>query len=158
MTLKVKVNEPYFQYQWKVSQDACLVQIWWHQPTSTLSYRADKPNFLEFWVKMANMTFKVKVNDLHFLYHKGVSNPWCMFGANFVIPAQILDKLLWQDKVYRRTLLENFISAAMKQAAPHTCFFYLVFFTDVFGEFDISCHEASCTKYLLLLSYLLHIG
>ena len=30
--------------------------------------------------------------------------------------------------------------------------------TDVFGEFDLSCHEASCTAYLLLLSCLLHIG
>ena len=29
--------------------------------------------------------------------------------------------------------------------------------TDVFGEFDLSCHEASCTAYLLL-SCLLHIG
>ena len=27
-----------------------------------------------------------------------------------------------------RTSLENLISAAMKQAAPHTCFFFLVFF------------------------------
>ena len=26
------------------------------------------------------------------------------------------------------TSLENLISAAMKQAAPHTCFFFLVFF------------------------------
>ena len=29
---------------------------------------------------------------------------------------------------------------------------------DIFGEFDLSCHEASCTAYLLLLSCLLHIG
>ena len=27
-----------------------------------------------------------------------------------------------------RTTLENLILAAMKQAAPHTCFFFLVFF------------------------------
>ena len=31
-----------------------------------MSYRTDKPNFLEFWVKMAKMTLKVKVNDPHF--------------------------------------------------------------------------------------------
>ena len=30
--------------------------------------------------------------------------------------------------------------------------------TNVFGEFDLSCHEACCTAYLLLLSCLLHIG
>ena len=35
-------------------------------------YRADKPNFLEFWVKMAKMTLKVKVNDLHF-YRKNIT-------------------------------------------------------------------------------------
>ena len=34
------------------------------------------------------------------------------------------------DSVHRRTSSssENLISAAMKQAAPHTCFFFLVFF------------------------------
>ena len=31
MTLKVKVNDPYFQYQLRVSHDACLLQIWWFQ-------------------------------------------------------------------------------------------------------------------------------
>ena len=38
------------------------------------SYCADKPNFLEFWVKMAKMTLKVKVNDLHFQYQPRVSH------------------------------------------------------------------------------------
>ena len=36
------------------------------------SYRTDKHNFLEFWVKMAKMTFKVTVNDLHFQYQPRV--------------------------------------------------------------------------------------
>ena len=27
-TLKVKVQDPFFQYQLRVAQDACLVQIW----------------------------------------------------------------------------------------------------------------------------------
>ena len=48
MTLKVKVNDPYFQYQTRVSQDAYLVQIWWFQSKYVISYCADKPNFLEF--------------------------------------------------------------------------------------------------------------
>ena len=64
MTLKVKVNDPYFWYQPIVSQDACFVQIWWCQPKSVTSYRADKPIFLEFQVKMAKITLKVKDNDL----------------------------------------------------------------------------------------------
>ena len=29
MTLKVKINDLHFQYQLRVSQIACLVQIWW---------------------------------------------------------------------------------------------------------------------------------
>ena len=37
MTLKVKVNDPYFQYH-----DASLVQIGWFQLKSVMSYRADK--------------------------------------------------------------------------------------------------------------------
>ena len=64
MTLKVNVNDPQFQYQPRVSHDAFLVQIWWFQPESVRSYHVDKPNFLEFWVKMAKMTLTVK--DLYF--------------------------------------------------------------------------------------------
>ena len=47
MTLKVKVNEPYFQYQPRVSHDACLEQIWWFQLKSVTSYRADKVKFTD---------------------------------------------------------------------------------------------------------------
>ena len=36
MTLKVKVNDLYFQYQQRVTQNVCLVQIWWFQPTSII--------------------------------------------------------------------------------------------------------------------------
>ena len=42
------------------------------------SYHADKPNFLEFLDKMAKMTLKVKVNDLHFQYKPRVSQDACM--------------------------------------------------------------------------------
>ena len=47
MTLKVKVNDPYFQYQPRVSHDACLVQIWWFQLKSVTSYRAFKVKFTD---------------------------------------------------------------------------------------------------------------
>ena len=47
MTLKVKVNDPYFQYQPRVSHDAYLVQIWWFQLKSVTSYRADKVTFTD---------------------------------------------------------------------------------------------------------------
>ena len=38
MTLKVKTNDPYFQYQLEVSHGACLVQIWWSQLKSATSH------------------------------------------------------------------------------------------------------------------------
>ena len=42
-----KVNDLHFQYQPRVSQDACLVQIWWLQLKSVTSYRADKVKFTD---------------------------------------------------------------------------------------------------------------
>ena len=33
-----------------------------------MSCRADKPNFLEFWVTMARITLKIKIKDLHIPY------------------------------------------------------------------------------------------
>ena len=36
------------------------------------SYRKDKLDFLEFLVKMAEMTLKIKVNDLQFQYQPRV--------------------------------------------------------------------------------------
>ena len=47
MTLKVKVNDFYFQHQPRVSQDACLMQIWRFQFNSVTSYRADKVKFTD---------------------------------------------------------------------------------------------------------------
>ena len=52
----------------------------------------DKPNFLEFWVEMAEMMLKVKVKKLHFqIPVESISG--CMLGANLVILAQIYDEL-----------------------------------------------------------------
>ena len=47
MTLKVKVNNLHFQYQPRVSQDACLEQIWWFQLKPVTSYRLDKVKFTD---------------------------------------------------------------------------------------------------------------
>ena len=47
MTLKVKVNDLHFQYQLRVSHVACLMQIWWYQLKSVMSYRADKVKFID---------------------------------------------------------------------------------------------------------------
>ena len=43
-----------------------------------MTYHADKPNFLEFSVKMDKMTLKVMVNDLHFQYQARVSQDACL--------------------------------------------------------------------------------
>ena len=48
MTLKVRINDPHFQYYWRESQDAYLVQIWWFYLKAVTSYCMDKPNLLEF--------------------------------------------------------------------------------------------------------------
>ena len=58
----------HFQYQLRESHDAYLVHIWWFWLKSITSYHAVNPNFLEFEIKMAKMTLKVKGNDLHFQY------------------------------------------------------------------------------------------
>ena len=78
MTVKVKVNTPLFQYQLLEFQDEYLMQIWWFQPKSVMSYGADKLNFLEFWVKMAKMSLKVKVDDPHFQCQLKVSHDACL--------------------------------------------------------------------------------
>ena len=40
-------NDPYFQYQPRVSHDACLVQIWWFKLESLTIYHADKVKFTD---------------------------------------------------------------------------------------------------------------
>ena len=47
LTLKVKINDPYLQYQLKLSHDTCLVQIWCFKLKSMASYRADKVKFAD---------------------------------------------------------------------------------------------------------------
>ena len=84
MTLKVKVND--FK--------------------SMTSYRTNKPNFLEYWVKMAKMTLKVKVNYLHFRYQPRVSQDACLV-PNLVILAQIYDELTRRQAVFTRILSQN---------------------------------------------------
>ena len=67
---------PHFQYQLRISQDACLVQIWWFKPKFAMSYPTDKLNFVKYLVKMTKMT--LKVSDLHSLYQPRVSQDACL--------------------------------------------------------------------------------
>ena len=47
MTLKANVNDLHFQYQLRVSKNACFVQTWWLQFKFVSSYRADKDTFTD---------------------------------------------------------------------------------------------------------------
>ena len=47
MTLKVMVNDLHFRNQLWVSQDPCLLQIWWFQLKFVMSYRTDKVKFTD---------------------------------------------------------------------------------------------------------------
>ena len=40
-------DDPHFQYQPRVSHDACLVQIWWFQLKSVMRYRATTVTFTD---------------------------------------------------------------------------------------------------------------
>ena len=75
MALNVKVNDPHLQYQLRESQDAYLVQF---KLIFITGYLTNKPNFLEFYVKMAKMTLKVTMNDLHFQYQLRLSQNACL--------------------------------------------------------------------------------
>ena len=63
MTLKVEVNDLHFQYQPRYPVMNVLCKFGDSSPNLWRLINADKPNLLEFWVKM---TLKVKVNDPHF--------------------------------------------------------------------------------------------
>ena len=47
MTKKVKVDDLYFKYRPRVTQDAWMVQIWWFQLKSVTGYCADKEKFTD---------------------------------------------------------------------------------------------------------------
>ena len=70
MTFKVKVNDPSFQYQPRVSQDAYLVIL--AQIRDELSRgQAKFPRILS---QMDKMTLTVKVNDPFFQYQRRISH------------------------------------------------------------------------------------
>ena len=78
MTLKVKVNDPYFQYQPRESQGACLVQIWLFIAQIHDKLPHGQPHVLEFWVKLAKLVLTVKVNDPHIHFQQEVSHDSCL--------------------------------------------------------------------------------
>ena len=72
----------------------------------------DKPNFLEFWVKMAKLTLKVKVNDPHFQYQLRVSHAACLVQISLFklksVTSYCTDKAKLTDgRIDRRTNAGN---------------------------------------------------
>ena len=63
----------------------------------------NKPTVLEFWVKMAKITFKVKAKR-HVFSIPDESILECMFGASLLIPAQICDELSHRQAEFPRIL------------------------------------------------------
>ena len=108
ITLKVKINDPHFQYQLRESQDAYFVQICGFSSISITSCCMDKPNFFEFWVKMAKITLKVTVNDPHFQYQPRVSQDTCL-GQIWWLQL-ISDELSCGQSEFPRILCQNGIN------------------------------------------------
>ena len=60
ITLKVKVNDLHFQYQLRVSHDACLVQIWYFKLKSVTNHCADKVKFTDGQTYASNNNTQAK--------------------------------------------------------------------------------------------------
>ena len=92
------------------SQQNLNVHIWCKFVDSSsnplqLSYCTDKPNFLEFWVKMAKMTLKVKVNGSHCISHDTCLMQICRFQPKSVTELwRRLAKFLIKVKMAKMTL------------------------------------------------------
>ena len=101
-TLKVKVNDPYFQYQPRVSQDAFLVilaQICQDLLSEQIKFpkilSLNSQNDLEGQGQWPSFSIPDKII------------PICMFGANLMIPSQICDELLCGRAEFPRILSQN---------------------------------------------------
>ena len=60
------------------------MQIWCKFGDSSSELLHETPNFLNFQVKMAKLTLKVKVNDLHFQYQPRISQDTCMVQISMI--------------------------------------------------------------------------
>ena len=84
MTLKVKVNDPHFQYRLRESQDAYMVQIWWFELKSITSYRTNKPNFLDSQSKWPKWPWRSRL--MTSIFNTSQEYPkihvWCKFGES----------------------------------------------------------------------------
>ena len=113
MILKANVNDLYFQYQLRVSQDACLVHIWWYQSKAQTSYHADKPHFLEFWVKKNRCSWSP---CLHVIFSLSHNVGWC-HGME-ILPALLA---LYLGNHYNMLMIETFETFSEHHNTKNNC-------------------------------------
>ena len=73
MTLKVKVDDPHFQYQPREPQGAHFMQIWWFLAQIFDEISRGQTEFPRILSQNGQMTLMVKVNDFNFQYQPRVS-------------------------------------------------------------------------------------
>ena len=81
--------------------------------------------FKEF-AKISN--FWILKETLHATQLLKLLDKMCKYEMDPMSIVEDTERTRFCPQTDRRTSLKNMISAAMKQAAPHTCFFFLVFF------------------------------
>ena len=82
MTLKVKVNDLHFQYQLRVSHDACLVQILWFQLKFVTSHRVDKVKFTD---RRADGQTQATTIPFGLSFNRSYINAWRLFNIRYII-------------------------------------------------------------------------
>ena len=103
MKRNCSVPSPCRNQCWFIVDYAHRNKLHWNWTFFKPSYRADKPHFIEFCIKMAKMTLKVSVNDPHFQYQPSVYQDACLV-KKLTSLAQVCDELLrGRGKVYGQT-------------------------------------------------------
>ena len=78
MTLKIKANDPHFQYQPRVSQDACLVHIWGLQPEIGDELSCGQAIFPRILSQNGQIDLEGQGQWPHFQYQFRVSQDACL--------------------------------------------------------------------------------
>ena len=114
MTLNIKVNDLHFQYQLRVSHDACLVQIWWFQLKSVTSYRADKVKFTD---KQTDGQMDWQTDRWRDAGNDNTPSAWKARGKNHSTRCEMLLPLrynempwnfIWESRIFWNNCINNY--------------------------------------------------
>ena len=103
---------------------------------SVMSYHADNQNLLEFWIKMAKKTLKVKVNDLHSQYQLRASHDPCLVQIWW---CQLKSVIMRTSKVYGQT--DGWTDRCIQRQYPFVLKGQVV-------KADLPCDESSDHHYI----------